>query len=417
VSKQAVVVGGGVIGVAAAHYLNLSGWQVTLIDRGEIGRGCSYANACLIVPSHAAPLPGPGVLPQAARWLLRPDSPVYVRPRLDSGFLDWSRRFLRACTAEAARSGTDALRGAGVASLALFDALAATWGLEFGHARRGLLNVFVTEEGFAHAAHEQDRLQQAGIRARVLSREETLAFEPALSPRIVGGMYAEGDAHGDSYAYVRALAASVRSRGVRILTGRPVGRVLARGGRVEGVLVQDPEERIPADLVVLAAGAWTPSLLAPLGVRLPLQPAKGYSCTVSVSGYRRPPSVPLFIEERRVAITPLGDRLRIGGTLELAGYRPGINERRYRAVLRAAQEALAVPVDAARGEAWMGFRPLMPDGLPVIDRVAGADGLIVAAGHGTLGFTLSPITGRLVADLADGRPTAVPIAPFRLGRF
>lgn len=414
-SKQAIVVGGGVIGVAAAHYLNLSGWQVTLIERGEIGQGCSYANACLIVPSHAAPLPGPGVLPQAARWLLRPDSPVYVRPRLDGGFLDWSRRFLRACSAKAARSGTDALRGAGAAGLALFDELVSTWRLEFGYARRGLLNVFVTEEGFARAAHERERLQRAGIRARVLLREEALAFEPALSPRIVGGLYAEGDAHGDSYAYVHALAVSVQSRGVRIVTGRPVRRLLARAGRVEGIVARNPDERIPADLVVLAAGAWTPALLAPLGVRFPLQPAKGYSCTVS--GYRRPPSVPLFVEERRVAITPLGDRLRIGGTLELAGYRPGINERRYQAVVRAAQEVLADPPDAGRGEAWMGYRPLMADGLPVIDRVPGIDGLIVAAGHGTLGFTLSPITGRLVADLAEGRPPAVPLAPFRFSRF
>ena len=413
--KQAVVVGGGAIGVAAAHYLNLSGWQVSLIERGGIGQGCSYANACLIVPSHSVPLPGPGVLPQVARWLLRPDSPVYVQPRLDTGFLRWSWGFLRACRADAARRGTGVLRELGLASLVLFDELVGTWKLDFGYQRKGLLHVYVTEGGFAEAALEQESLRRAGMRVRLLSRQETLAFEPALSPRIYGGMYVENDAHGDCYAYVRALAASVEARGARVLTGRPVARVLMRAGRVEGVLVQAPEEEIPADLVVLAAGVWTPALLAPLGVRLPLEPAKGYSCTVS--GFRRSPSVPLFVEERRVAITPLGERLRIGGTLELAGYRAGINARRYRTVVRAAQEVLGETLPVEQGEAWEGFRPLMPDGLPVIDRVPGIDGLIVAAGHGTLGFTLSPITGKLVADLAEGRPPGVPLAPFRLGRF
>jgi len=253
------------------------------------------------------------------------------------------------------------------------------------------------------------------MRARLLSRQEALAFEPALGPRICGGMYVEDDAHGDCYAYVRALAAGAQRRGARMLTGRPVTRVLVRAGRVAGVLLQAPEEALPADLVVLAAGAWTPGLLAPLGVRLPLEPAKGYSCTVS--GVRRAPAVPVFVEERRVAITPLGDRLRIGGTLELAGYTPGIDPRRYRAVVRAAQETLQEPLPVEQGEAWEGFRPLLPDGLPVIDRVPGLDGLLVATGHGTLGFTLSPITGRLVADLAGGRPPAAPLAACRLDRF
>jgi len=415
VAGEAVVVGGGVIGVAAAHYLHLAGWQVTLVDRGEVGRGCSYANACLIVPSHAVPLPGPGVLAQAVRWLVRPDSPIYVRPHLDAEFLGWSRRFLRACSAPAAQSGTEALQRAAAASVALFDELVTAWRLEFGYRRQGTLNVYVTEAGFARAGHEQERLQRCGLRARVLSREETLAFEPALGPRIAGALFVEGDAHGDSYAYVQALAASLQSRGVRLLTGTAVVRVQVRAGRVEGVVTEGREQRVRADLVVLAAGAWTPQLLAPLGLRLPLQPAKGYSCTIPGSGCA--PAVPVFVDERRVAITPLRDRLRIGGTLELAGYRPGINPRRYRAVVRAAQEALAKPPEADRGEAWMGYRPLVADGLPVIDRVPGADGLIVAAGHGTLGFTLSPITGRLVADLAEGRPPAVPLEPFRLSRF
>lgn len=412
---RAIVIGGGAIGVAAAHYLQLSGWQVTVIDRGEIGAGCSYANACLITPAHSTPLPAPEAVRDVARWLVRPDSPVYVKPRLDPGFLRWGWRFLCACRPHAAARGAVALQALAHASLALFEDLVTDEGLAFGYQRRGLLHVYVTDAGFDAAGRDRDELRKAGIQARLLSRAEALEFEPALGPRIRGGMYIEGDAHGDCYAYVRAIAAVVQARGAQLLTKRPASLIILRGGRVEGVQVQAPQEVIPSDLVVVAAGAWTPTLMAPIGVRLPMEPAKGYSCTVR--DFSGSPVVPIFVEERRVAITPLDGRIRIGGTLELAGYREGINAVRYRAVVNAAQEVLqeALPLD--RAEAWEGFRPLPPDGLPVIDRVAGADGLIVAAGHGTLGFTLSPITGRLVADLADGRPPTIPIEAFRLDRF
>jgi D-amino-acid dehydrogenase len=415
VAGRAVVVGGGAVGVAAAYYLQLSGWQVTIIDRGEIGAGCSYANACLITASHSTPLPAPDVIRHVARWLLRPDSPVYVKLRLDPGLLRWGWRFLRACRAQAAERGAVALHALAHVSLALFEELVTAGGVAFGYQRRGLLHVYLTNAGFDAATRDLDGLRKAGIQARLLSRAETLELEPALGPRIRGGMYIEGDAHGDCYTYVRAMAASVQGRGGQVLTNRPASLVRLHRGRVEGVKVQAPEELIPADLVVVAAGAWTPALLAPLGARLPMEPAKGYSCTIS--GFGGSPAVPVFVEERRVAITPLDGRLRIGGTLELAGYREGINEIRYRAVVDAAQEVLREALPLHRADAWEGFRPLPPDGLPVIDRVAGADGLIVAGGHGTLGFTLSPITGRLVADLADGRPPMVPIEAFRLDRF
>ncbi|MDR7517955.1 MAG: FAD-dependent oxidoreductase [Armatimonadota bacterium] len=414
-ANRAVVIGGGAIGVAAAHSLTLAGWQVTLIDRGEVGRGCSYANACLVTASHAVPLPAPEVPRELARWLLRPDSPVYVKPRLDPGFLRWGWRFLHACRAPAAQRGTAALGALARASLGLFEEMVAAGGVEFGYRRDGLLHVYLTEGGVRKAARDLEALQRAGIPARLLTRAETLEFEPTLAGCIRGGMYVEGDAHGDCYAYVRALAVGVQARGGRVLTGRPASLIRRRGGRVEGVEVRGPEGVIPADLVVVAAGAWTPSLLAPLGVRFPMEPAKGYSCTLP--GFAGSPAVPVFVEERRVAITPLDGRLRVGGTLELAGYREGIHPVRYRAVVDAAQEVLGQTLPLDRAEAWEGFRPLPPDGLPVISRVPGIDGLLVAAGHGTLGFTLSPITGRLVADLAEGRPPMVPLEAFRLDRF
>ncbi|MDQ7841402.1 MAG: FAD-dependent oxidoreductase [bacterium] len=413
--SRAVVVGAGAIGAACAHFLARSGWGVTLVDRDEIGRGCSYANACLIVPSHSHPIPEPGAIRRAARWMLRPDSPFYVRPRLDPGLLDWLWRFRRACSPEAAERGFRSLLDLSRAGLALFEEMTREAGPAFFYKRQGLLHVYLTDAGFREAHHEHVALREAGFNARLLDRAEALEFEPALSPRIRGGLFIEGEAHGDCYAYTLGLAGRLEASGARLITGRGVSRITVAGGRARGVLLEPQGEEIPADLVVLAAGAWTPALAAPLGLRIPLQPAKGYSATIP--GYPGAPRVPLLSMERRVVVTPLGDRLRFGGTLELAGLTPGINPVRYRAVVSAAHELLASPPPVDQAEAWYGFRPVTPDGLPVIGWAPGIEGLIVASGHAMLGFTQAPITGKLVAELADGRPPSVPLEPFRPDRF
>ncbi|MFQ5898638.1 MAG: NAD(P)/FAD-dependent oxidoreductase [Candidatus Methylomirabilia bacterium] len=409
------MIGGGAIGVASAHYLSHSGWQVTVIESGEVGRGCSYGNACLIVPSHSHPLPGPGVIKQAIRWMLQKESPVYVRPRLDPGLLRWSWKFQRFCRQEPAERGFHALLELSRASLELFEDLVQAHRLDFFYQRKGLLHVYLSEQGITEARHEQEMLERVGFQVRLLSRQETLEFEPALSARVRGGLLIEGEAHGNSFGYVRAMASALEKRGVRLSTGQAVSRILVQRGKVDRILTASPEGEIPADLVVLAAGSWTPALARPLGIRIPLQPAKGYSCTID--RYPGSPSIPVMVHERRIAITPLDTRLRFGGTLELAGYDLGLNETRYRAVVNAAREVLKVSLQLKNEEAWCGLRPLTPDGLPIIDRAPGIDGLLVATGHAMLGFTQSPITGKLVAELANGETPSVSLTPFRLDRF
>jgi D-amino-acid dehydrogenase len=414
-ARRAVVIGAGAIGVAAAYYLQSSGWRVTLVDRGDVGHGCSYANACLIVPSHSHPIPGPGVIRQALRWMVRRDSPLYVRPRIDRSLLRWLWQFGRFCSAEAAERGFHALVTLSHASLELFEDLAHSTGSSFFYERKGLLNVYLSEAGIAVARKEQARLQQAGFRVRLITGPEARAMEPALSDQILGALFVEGDAHGNCFEYVHALAAELEKRGATLLKHRPVTRIVTEAGRVDRVIVGSPYEELPGDLVVLAAGAWTPELAKPLGILLPLQPAKGYSCTIDSS--LGAPRIPIFVHERRIAITPLGPRLRFGGTLELAGLDLRLNETRYRAVIRSARQTLAHPIQLKNEAPWCGLRALTPDGLPIIDRVPGIEGLIVAAGHGTLGYTQSPATGKLVADLANGQPPSLPLAPFRLARF
>lgn len=412
-AQQVVVIGGGAVGVASAYFLHQTGWQVTVVDRGEIGRGCSYGNACLITPAHSHPLPGPGVLGQAARWMFRRDSPVYIKPRLDPAFLRWAWRFRGFCTRDAAARGSDALRALSRMSIDLFE--------EFGHApepgffyqRKGLLHVYLSDGELAAAGREQQALVHEGFDARVLSQSETRDLEPALSAQVRGGVFIAGDAHGHSYDFVRFLAGRIAQQGARLLTGRPVSRIVADRGRVRGVAIDG--EELPADLVVLAAGAWTPALATSLGIDIPLQPAKGYSCTIDV--FPGSPTMPVFVPGRRVAITPIGDRLRFGGTLELAGFADTLDTTRYRAVIEAARLVLGERLQMKNEEAWFGYRPVTPDGLPVIARAPGIDGLIVAAGHAMLGFTQSPATGKLVAELANGQTPSVPLEPFRLDRF
>jgi D-amino-acid dehydrogenase len=416
-AQRAVVIGAGAIGMASAYYLQRAGFSVTVVDQGDVGRGAAYGNACLIVPSHSDPLPGPGVIGQALRFLLSSTSPFYVRPRLDPGLAGFFWRFRRHCNSESAERGFEALVGLSRASLDLYQELTSTKEADFFFRRDGLLEVYLTEAGVEIGRRAREVAESNGFPARLLSREEALTFEPALSPRIKGGLFIESEAHGFSFGYVEALARTVAARGGRILGHRPASSLLASGGRVRGVSfgAGANEETIEGDVVVLAAGAWSKRLGETAGVRIPLQPAKGYSATIDA--FEGAPRVPVLIKERRVIVTPLGDRVRFGGTLELTGFDSTIDRARYGAVVKAARETLKSDFPMKNEEAWCGFRPLTPDGLPVISRVNGVEGLVVATGHAMLGFTQSPMTGKLVAEIAKGAPPSLPLEPFRLDRF
>jgi D-amino-acid dehydrogenase len=416
-SGRAVVIGAGAIGMASAYFLQRSGWAVTVVDRSDVGRACSYGNCCLIVPSHSDPIPAPGVIGEALRFMLSRTSPFYVRPRFDPGLLAWSWKFRKYCNKDSAQRGYDALLSLSRGSLALYQELRAHGEIDFFFETRGVLVAYFTERGIETGRHERTVAEGHGFHARLLSRDETLDLEPALSSDVRGALYTAGEAHGLSYGYVKALERAVLKRGGRVLTGRPVANVLARSERIVGVALEGPEEVVDADVVVLSAGSWSRELARGVGIDIPLQPAKGYSCTVDA--FEGAPRIPVMIHEKRVVVTPLERRIRFGGTLELAGLDSTIDPGRYRAVIRAAREALAAEVPLVNEEAWSGLRPVTPDGLPIIDRPAGRglDGLIVATGHAMLGFTQSPMTGKLVSELANGDPPSVPLEPFRLARF
>ncbi len=394
--SDALVVGGGIIGVCAAHYLAESGAKVALLEREEVCSGSSFGNAGLIVPSHGVPLAAPGVVAKGLRWLLNPESPLYIRFRPDFDLLAWLWRFWRSCTETHVQQAMPLLIALQQESLRLFEQLIAS-GIECNFQQKGSLTVFKTEQAFKEGQHEAELMQAYGIEAQILMGEEVHRKEPLLREDVIGGIYFPGDAHLDPAAFVLGLADRLRQRGVRIVAQTAVTGWEVRGRRI--VAAQTTQGKWQADTFVLASGAWSPPLTRGLGISLPVQPAKGYSITIYEPAHL--PSLPLMLSETRIAVTPLNGRLRLGGTLELAGLDLSINQRRVNAIRRGAMEYLQA-ISGKREEVWRGLRPCSPDGLPIIGRPKTIDNLVLATGHGILGVSLAPITGKLVAQMVRG---------------
>jgi D-amino-acid dehydrogenase len=381
---------------------------VTLLEAGAIGEGCSWGNAGLIVPSHSVPLAAPGVWQKGLRWLLRRDSPFRIRPRLDWGLVRWLWAFRRACTEAHVRRALPLLRELHMRSRQLFEELAGQF--EFGYRARGMLMALRTAPGLAAARDEARLLEDHGIQARVLDREATLAAEPSLRPIVTGSVCFPEDAQVVPDAFVKGLVA--RS-GAAVRTATPARALETSGRRITAV--QTSKGTLVADEVVLAAGAHSRLLAGPLGLHLPLEGGKGYSVTLDTPPSR--PRVPLMLGEARLILSPMGDRLRLSGTLELSGLDASVDRRRATSLLGAAAQWLKDPPAANGASIWSGLRPCTPDGLPLLGRTKRFENLIVATGHAMLGVSLGPVTGLLVSEIAAQQPPSIPTAALDPERF
>jgi len=410
---DAIVIGGGVIGAASAYYLAERGARVALVERGELCSGASYGNAGWIFPSHGAPLPGPGVVRQALRWLLDPESPFYVKPRLDLELARWLLGFARAATAKRAHETMVLNRELSLASLELCAELEARPGVDFGFVRRGLLVLCETGAGLDDAHHELEGLRALGGEGSPLSAAEVAKLAPRVTGPIAGGVLFPVDAHVQPARLVSALAGLAAERGARILTGHDVLALEREGRRI--ARVRTTRGALAAGEIVIAGGAWSPGLVRGLGVRLPVQGAKGYSVTV------RCPSdfggTPLMLAESKVFVTPMETLLRFGGTLELAGLDLSVNLRRVRAVERAIARVLPGVEKSEHVETWRGLRPLTPDDRPILGRPRALDNVVIATGHGMSGISQGVISGKLVAELCARERTTLDVSPFSPDRF
>jgi len=402
-----------VIGVCCAYYLALRKRRVTVVDKGELGLECSYGNAGLIVPSHSIPLAAPGVISKALKWMVNPESPLYIRPRWSIDLLSWLWRFQSACREEQMRRSIPLLRDLSQASLALHEQLAAQGDVGGSYTRNGLMMVFRSRQTWEEGTHEAKLLNEYGIDSDVCDTADLRGRVPVLGPSVTGGIHYKDDAHLEPHQFVKAVANLAKQGGVKFLTRAEVLGFDTSGGKITGVRTTRGEFQ-PYE-VVMAAGAWSPALARTIGLNVLMQPAKGYSVTV-----QRPPawpSVPLMLSEAKVAVTPMNSMLRFAGTLELAGMDFAIDQRRIRAILRAVREYLADSIETELIEIWRGLRPCTPDGLPIIERSKSYNNLIIATGHGMLGVSLGPITGKLVSQIIVGESPDINLTALAAGRF
>ena len=409
-----LVIGGGVIGVCSAYYLTRKGCSVTLVEQGDICSGCSWGNIGLVVPSHSIPLAAPGVVAKALKWMLDPQSPFYIKPRPDWGLITWLWRFNRAANERRALQSAPLIRDLTRLSLELYDELSQLDGLEFGYARRGLLLACLTQKCLDAFKAEAELLGKVGVQTRELDQQQMRQIEPALtsSPAMGGILYPE-DANLIPSDFVEGLAAHVQQLGATICPGTEVFDIEADSSRI--VTVKTTRGDLRPNQVVLATGSWTPLLLRRLGIRLPIQPAKGYSITTT-----RPTGaadIPLILGEPKAAVCPMGSTMRFGGRLELAGMDFSIDERRVNVILHGVRSFFPDLGDYDIIRIWRGLRPCTPDGLPVIARSKRLNNLIVAAGHAMVGVSLGPATGKLVAQIVTGEQPLLDPAGMSLERF
>jgi len=411
--RHVVIIGGGVIGAACAHYLAESGWRVTVIDRGEFGRGCSHANCGYVCPSHVLPLASPGAISSALRTMFRRDSPLRVKARLSLSHWRWLFAFARRCNRRdmlAAGRGIQALLQS---SRVLYDALVHS-GLECEWQTRGLLFVFRSRAGMEHYATTDELLRtEFGVPARPFRADSVCELEPALKPGLGGAWLYETDAHLRPDRLMQSWRMKLEARGVQIRDRCGVRGILRDGARATAVSTATGE--ISADAFVLAAGALTPFLNDHLGCRIPIQPGKGYSLTTSRPA--RCPILPMIFEEHRVAVTPMHSGYRLGSMMEFVGYDESISPKRTGYLKHAAGLYLHEPVGETVEEEWFGWRPMTPDGLPLVGPSPAMSNVILAAGHNMLGLSMAPATGRLVAELLDGREPHLDPRPYSPARF
>ena len=408
-----LIIGGGVAGICTAHFLIERGREVTVVEKDEVCAGSSYGNAGLIVPSHSVPLAEPGVIGQGLRWMLDPDSPFYIKPRFDRDLIAWLWQFRKASTAKRVRAAMPLLRDLHLESFRHYEALAADLDFSFGH--QGRLLLCRDEKGLAHVREEAELMGEIGLELEMLDREGVRRIDASVDFDCIGGAFYAQDGHLDPARFVRGLAARCVERGLDLQERTEVLRFRREAGTISAV--ETTRGDFAARDVVLCSGSWSPGLAAALDLALPVQPAKGYSVTVC-----KPdpcPEIPFMMVEAKVAVTPMGDKLRFAGTLELAGMDLSINHRRVTAIMKSVPQYVPAwdPDELELTEVWRGLRPCSPDGLPYLGRVRDCENLTVAAGHAMIGVSLGPVTGDITARLVQREDPGFDLGLCQVERF
>ena len=416
-SKRVIVIGAGVAGLCTAYYCARRGFEVTVVERGADRRdGASYGNAGMIVPSHFIPLAAPGMVALGLKWMWNPASPFYIKPRFDPALFGWAFKFWRAANAAQAGRAAPLIAGLSLESRACFEELAALPGMDAGFEKNGLLMLCQTRHTLDEEAETAKKARALGLPAEVLDAALTAKLNPGVGMDVAGSIFFPLDCHLTPGRFMAGLQAELGRLGVKFRWAAEAGDFRVEQRRVRALTLAGGDELV-ADEFVLCTGTWAPDLAAKLGLRLPMQAGKGYSLTLPRP--RQQLRVPSILTEARVAVTPMGDTLRVGGTMEIAGRDGAINPVRVRGIIDSFCRYFPDyrPADFEGVQPWSGLRPCSPDGLPYLGRTAKFANLSVAAGHAMMGLSLGPVTGKLLAGVLAGESSALPLTLLSPDRY
>ena len=414
--KDVLIIGGGVIGLCSAYYASQQGHRVTVLERGKPDHGgCSFGNAGMIVPSHFVPLAAPGMVALGLKWMWNPESPFYIKPRLDLDLLRWGWGFFQAATAGRVRQAAPLLRDLHMASRACFEQLQSRPDGAFGLAQNGLLMLCQSQHALDEEAAGAAKARDLGIPAEVLDAAQTAKLDPGVRMNVAGSVYYPKDCHLAPSRFMAALRRHLDAAKTKFLWETEVTGCRTESGKILALATNRGE--VSAEEYVLAGGIWSSGLSAGLGLRLPMQAGKGYSLTLPQP--RDLPRICSILTEARIAVTPMDGKLRVGGTMEISGLSEQVSPRRVQGIINAfpryfpnfkTEDFRDLPV-------WHGLRPCSPDGLPYIGRPKKFSNLVVAAGHAMMGLSLGPVTGKLVAELLSGEKPSINLSLLKPDRY
>lgn len=413
------ILGSGVVGTTSAYYLAKAGHEVTVIDRQPAaGMETSFANAGQVSPGYSAPWAAPGIPLKAIKWLMMHHRPLVLAPSLDPSLYVWLARMLANCTEEAYRRNKARMVRLAEYSRDALDALRAETGIAYDERTLGTLQLFRTQKQLDHVHADTEVLDSHGVHYDVLDPAGCIRAEPALArvrQKFVGGLRLPGDQTGDAHIFTQRLAEICARQGVAFRYGATVEALREQGGRIAAVALAGGE-MLTADVYVAAMGSYTPALLRPLGVRLPVYPVKGYSLTLPIADPHAAPRSTVMDETYKIAITRLGDRIRVGGTAELAGFSLRLREPRRATLAFSVGDLFPAGGDLSQASFWTGLRPMTPDGTPIVGPTKIAN-LYTNTGHGTLGWTMACGSGRVLADLIGGRAPDIDTQDLSAARY
>jgi D-amino-acid dehydrogenase len=415
---KVLVLGSGVIGTSAAYYLARDGHEVQVLDR-QAGPALetSFGNAGEVSPGYSAPWAGPGVPIKAIKWMLMAHSPLVIWPLLDPAMWRWGAAMLANCTERAYAVNKSRMVPIAEYSRDCMKALRAETGIAYDERTQGTLQLFRTQKQLDGIGGDVAVLKQYGVPFEVLDRDGFVKVEPALAltkDKFVGALRLPGDETGDCFKFSNRLAEMAQGLGAVFRWNTQIRGLEQQGGRITGVRTEGG--LLQADRYVLALGSYSPQMLRPLGLRIPVYPVKGYSITVPITDPQFAPESTVMDETHKVAVTRLGDRIRVGGTAELAGYSLTLREARRATLNHVVSDLFPKGGDVSQASFWCGLRPMTPDGTPIVGPTPHAN-LLLATGHGTLGWTMAAGTGRVIADLVSGRKPEIDMDGLTMARY